>query len=54
MYCATKRTVSFSVRDERDFANHVQYIHNNPVKHGYVERPEDWPYSSIHRQHRPA
>ena len=22
----------------------------NPVKHGYVERPEDWPYSSIHRE----
>ena len=37
------------IRDERDFANHVQYIHHNPVKHGYVERPEDWPYSSIHR-----
>lgn len=40
------------IRDEVDFATHVQYIHYNPVKHGYVERPEDWPYSSIHRQHR--
>jgi putative transposase len=25
------------------------YIHFNPVKHGYVARPVDWPYSSIHR-----
>ena len=41
------------IRDEADFANHVQYIHHNPVKHGYVERPEDWPYSSIHRQPPP-
>ncbi|MBY0455158.1 MAG: transposase [Burkholderiaceae bacterium] len=40
------------IRDEVDFATHVQYIHYNPVKHGYVERPEDWPYSSIHRPHR--
>ncbi len=28
---------------------HVDYIHINPVKHGYVERASDWPYSSIHR-----
>ncbi len=39
------------IRNETDFANHVQYIHYNPVKHGYVARPEDWSYSSIHRHH---
>jgi hypothetical protein len=27
----------------------VNYIHYNPVKHGLVNRPVDWPYSSIHR-----
>lgn len=37
------------IRDERDFENHVNYIHFNPVKHGYVSRPVDWPHSSIHR-----
>ena len=37
------------VRDERDFAHHIDYIHYNPVKHGYVARPIDWIYSSIHR-----
>ena len=28
------------------------YIHLNPVKHGYVVRPEDWPWSSLHRHIR--
>ena len=37
------------IRDERDYARHVDYIHYNPVKHGYVSRPVDWPYSSLHR-----
>ncbi|MEG3439531.1 transposase [Pannus brasiliensis CCIBt3594] len=37
------------IRDERDFENHRDYIHNNPVRHGLCESPRDWPYSSIHR-----
>jgi putative transposase len=37
------------IRDERDYARHVDYIHYNPVKHGYVSRAADWPYSSIRR-----
>ena len=37
------------IRDEQDLAQHVDYIHTNPVKHGYVARASDWPYSSIHR-----
>lgn len=37
------------IRDGRDFENHVNYIHGNPVKHGYVDDPDDWPYSSWHR-----
>ena len=27
----------------------MDYIHFNPVKHGYVRRARDWPYSSVHR-----
>jgi putative transposase len=27
----------------------VDYIHFNPVKHGHVKSPVEWPYSSIHR-----
>jgi putative transposase len=37
------------IRDDDDFESHVNYIHYNPVKHGFVKRPSDWPYSSIHR-----
>lgn len=37
------------IRAEKDFANHVDYIHFNPVKHGYVESVADWQYSSFHR-----
>ena len=37
------------IRDERDFERHVDYIHWNPVKHGWVARVVDWPYSSFHR-----
>ena len=34
------------VRDERDYWTRFNYIHYNPVKHGYVERAELWGYSS--------
>ncbi|TVO74102.1 REP-associated tyrosine transposase [Sedimenticola selenatireducens] len=37
------------IRDDEDFQRHVDYIHYNPVKHGWVKRASDWPYSSIHR-----
>lgn len=38
-----------SIRDEDDFDRHFDYTHFNPRKHGHVDRPSDWPYSSIHR-----
>jgi putative transposase len=37
------------IRDEQDFNRHVDYIHYNPVKHGYAKSPADWPHSSIHQ-----
>ena len=37
------------IRDERDYQQHFDYIHINPLKHGYVEQLADWPYSSFHR-----
>ena len=27
----------------------IQYIHQNPVKHGFVDQVEDWPFSTYHR-----
>jgi putative transposase len=34
-----------TIRDDRDFAAHMDYTHFNPVKHGLVEHPADWPNS---------
>ncbi|WP_458789442.1 REP-associated tyrosine transposase [Adonisia turfae] len=41
------------IRNEDDFARHVEYIHYNPVKHGLVQNPHDWPYSSIRLFEKP-
>ncbi|HXS73786.1 MAG TPA: transposase [Rhodanobacteraceae bacterium] len=37
------------IRDERDLLAHIEYVHFNPVKHGYVSETREWPYSTIHR-----
>ncbi len=37
------------VHDEDDLERHFDYIHYNPVKHGLVHAPLEWPYSSFHR-----
>ena len=44
-----RRYWEHQIRDEKDFARHIDYIHYNPVKHGHVSAPRDWPYSSFHR-----
>jgi putative transposase len=40
------------IRDEADYARHVEYCYINPLKHGFVTRVSDWPYSSFHRDVR--
>jgi putative transposase len=44
-----RRYWEHTIRDEEDFARHIDYIHINPVKHRLVTRVRDWPYSSFHR-----
>ncbi|RJG14678.1 REP-associated tyrosine transposase [Massilia cavernae] len=44
-----KRYWEHTIRDARDFAAHLDYIHRNPYKHGLVRNVRDWPYSSFHR-----
>lgn len=36
------------MRSERHYYTTLNYIHNNPVKHGYVESWDEWPSSSLH------
>jgi putative transposase len=35
------------IRSQVDLNRHIDYIHFNPAKHGYVNKPFDWRYSSI-------
>ena len=37
------------IRDESDFAAHMDYVHVNPVKHGLAKTVNEWPWSSFHR-----
>ena len=37
------------IEDEADFEAHFDYIHYNPVKHGYVRCPREGGPSSFHR-----
>ena len=43
-----RRFWEHTIRDQEDFNRHVDYIHFNPVKHGYVSSAKDWRYSSFH------
>ena len=38
-----------TIRNEKDLYDHFDYIHYNPVKHGYVDNVKDWEYSSFHK-----
>jgi len=38
-----------TIRDDKDFARHFDYIHYNPVKHALVNRPAKWEFSTFHK-----
>ena len=38
-----------TIRDETDYASHMDYLHFNPLKHRLVTQREQWPYSTFHR-----
>lgn len=44
-----RRFWEHTIRDERDYVTHFDYIHLNPYKHGLVTSVRAWPYSSFHR-----
>ncbi len=35
-----------AIRSERHFWTTTNYIHHNPVRHGYVRKWQEWPFSS--------
>jgi putative transposase len=40
------------IRNDEELGHYADYCAINPVKHGHVRRPIDWPYSSFHRDLR--
>ena len=38
-----------TICSQEELNNHINYIHYNPVKHGYVKWVKDWEYSSFHK-----
>jgi putative transposase len=44
-----RRFWEHTIRDEDDYQTRFDYIHFNPVKHGYVRSPYEWDPSSFHR-----
>lgn len=44
-----RRFWEHAVRSEDDLAAAIGYCWNNPVKHGFVAHPADWPFSSFTR-----
>lgn len=44
-----RRYWEHQIRDDIDLERHVDYIHYNPVKHGWVDTPRNWHWSSFRR-----
>lgn len=44
-----RRFWEHTLEDEEDLETHLDYIHYNPVKHGFVSHVAEWAYSSFHR-----
>lgn len=47
-----RRYWEHAIRDAADWRRHVEYCWRNPVRHGLVRSPRDWPHSSFHREVR--
>lgn len=50
MHCIWQRRYwEHQIRDDKDYSAHMDYLLYNPVKHGYVQRVTDWPFSTFSR-----
>ena len=45
-----ERYYEHTIRNEQDYQNILQYMQHNPIKHGYVQDPNEWIYSSFNHQ----
>ena len=44
-----RRYYERTICSQEELNNHIDYIHYNPVKHGYVKCVKDWELSSFHK-----
>jgi putative transposase len=44
-----RRFRKHTVRNQIDYNRHSDYIHYNPVKHGYVKKAVEWPWSTFYK-----
>lgn len=42
-----RRYYEHTIKNEEDLYKHLDYIHFNPIKHGYVKSAKDWKHSSF-------
>ena len=45
----SRRFYEHTIINQDELNNHINYIHYNPVKHGYVQNVKDWEHSSFHK-----
>jgi len=45
-----KKYYEHTIRNERDWYETMSYMQHNPIKHGLVEKMEEWEYSSFVRR----
>lgn len=43
------RYFEHTIINEEDLNRHLDYIHYNPVKHGFSKNPKEWKYSSFQK-----
>jgi putative transposase len=44
-----RRYWEHTIRNDQDYAAHIDYVHFNPVKHRLTAHPAAWPFSSFAR-----
>jgi len=45
-----KKYYEHTIRNDKDREQHINYIHNNPIKHKLVDNINEWAYSSYHKR----
>ena len=44
-----RRYYKHTICSQEELNNHINYIHYNPVKHGYAKCIKEWKHSSFHK-----